>query len=254
MSGVLLCCLVHQAHRGVPLAGVLLCSSVHWVFDGPVSLFFSCWCWCVGRERPWRWLHPLRMTQQYRLASVAAWLSSTGIFHHDLLSHTPSICLSAVNSSLHPGIAPQSLNSSTQPLHLPGDLCPCLGCVGCSNNCLIPFPFRLPQTSCFTLSLKCFSSDSDNCPNMEIGPLLQFSHPPRAGPVLLTLLFFPLVPLSYQVLRGSIYSFSTGQVLLSALSWFSASTSVSESAFLMYPWREMYSMSTCSQPFCSSGF
>ena len=40
-----------------------------------------------------------------------------------------------------------------------------------------------------------------------IGPLLQFPHSPRAGPVLLTLLFFPLVPSSYQVLHGSIYSF-----------------------------------------------
>ena len=68
-------------------------------------------------------------------------------------------------------------------------------------------PFRLPQISCFTLSLKCFSSDPDNCSNVGIKPLLQFPHPLRAGPVLLTLLFFPLVPLSYRVLRGSIYSF-----------------------------------------------
>ena len=34
-----------------------------------------------------------------------------------------------------------------------------------------------------------------------------FSHPLRAGPILLTLLFLPLVPLSYQVLCGSIYYF-----------------------------------------------
>ena len=40
--------------------------------------------------------------------------------------------------------------------------------------------------------------------------------------------------------------FSTGQVLLSTLSWCSACTSVSEGVFLMYPWREMYSMSTYS--------
>ena len=38
--------------------------------------------------------------------------------------------------------------------------------------------------------------------------------------------------------------FSTGQVFLSALSWCSACTSVSEGVFLMYPWREMYSTST----------
>ena len=29
------------------------------------------------------------MTQQYRLASMAAWLSSTGISHHNLLPHIP---------------------------------------------------------------------------------------------------------------------------------------------------------------------
>ena len=78
----------------------------------------------------------------------------------------------------------------------------------CGKDCLILIPFRLPQISCFTLSLKCFSSDSDNCPDIGIGPLLQFPHPPNTGPVLLTLLFSPLVPSSYQVLRGSMYSFS----------------------------------------------
>ena len=40
--------------------------------------------------------------------------------------------------------------------------------------------------------------------------------------------------------------FSTGQVLLSALSCCSACTSVSEGVFLMYLWREMYSTSTYS--------
>ena len=78
---------------------------------------------------------------------------------------------------------------------------------GYSKDCLILIPFRLPQISCFTLSLKCFSSNSDSCPNVGIGPLLQFPHLPRAGPVLLTLLFFPLVPLAYRVFPGSIRSF-----------------------------------------------
>ena len=62
---------------------------------------------------------------------------------------------------------------------------------GCVKDCLILIPFKLPQISCLTLSLKYFSSDSDNCPDVGIGPLLQFPHPPRAGPVLLTLLFSP---------------------------------------------------------------
>ena len=77
---------------------------------------------------------------------------------------------------------------------------------GCSKDCLILIPFRLPQISCFTPSLKCFSSDSDNYPNVGIGCLLQFPHLQTAGSVLLTLLFFPLIPLSCRVLHGSIYS------------------------------------------------
>ena len=79
-----------------------------------------------------------------------------------------------------------------------------------------------------------------------LDPLLQFPHPPRAGPILLTLLFFPLVPSSYWVLRGSIYSFPLVRYSSSALSWCSACTSVSEGVFLMYLWREMYSTSTYS--------
>ena len=31
---------------------------------------------------------------------------------------------------------------------------------GYSKDCLILIPFRLPQISCFTLSLKCFSSET----------------------------------------------------------------------------------------------
>ena len=78
---------------------------------------------------------------------------------------------------------------------------------GCSKDCLILIPVRLPQISCFTLSLKYFSSDSDNFPTVGIETLLQFPHPPRVGPVLLILLFFPIVPSSYRVLCGSICSF-----------------------------------------------
>ena len=136
------------------------------------------------------------MTQQYHLASMAAWLSSIGISHHNLLPHIPSICLSIVNSSPHTGIAPQFLNSNSQPLPLPGDP-HAWHMYGFGKDCLILIPFRLLQISCFTLRLKCFSSDSDNCPTVGIRPLLQFPHPLRAGPVLLTLLIFPLVPASY---------------------------------------------------------
>jgi len=65
------------------------------------------------------------------------------------------------------------------------------------------FSFRL---GCHrsAVSLKCFSSDSDSCPTVGIGRLLPFPHLLRICPLLLTLLFFPLVPSSYWVLRGSI--------------------------------------------------
>ena len=116
---------------------------------------------------------------------------------------------------------------------------------GCGKDCLILIPFRLPQISCFTLSLKCFSSDSDNCPDVRIRPLLQLPYQLRVGPVLLTLLFFPIVPSSYQAFHGSIYSFP-----LLRYSW-QLSAGVLHAllclkVFLMYPWREMYSMSTYS--------
>ena len=78
---------------------------------------------------------------------------------------------------------------------------------GFGKDCLILIPLRLPQNNCFTFSLKCFSSDSDNCPNVGTGTLLLSPHLPRVGSVILKLLFFLLVPSSYWVLCGSIYSF-----------------------------------------------
>ena len=137
------------------------------------------------------------MTQQYHLASMVARLSSTGISHHNLLPHIPLMHLVLINSSLCPGIAPLSLNSGSQLLGLLWDLHPCPGYVCCGKDCSIIIPFRLSQMSCFTHSLKCFSSDANSCPDVGIKPLLQLPDSLRAGPVLLTLLFFPLVPSSY---------------------------------------------------------
>jgi len=143
---------------------------------------------------------------------MAAWLSSTGISHHNLLPHSPSICLSTVKTSPCPGIAPQSLNSISQPPH-------CLGYLWLWQGLSVRIPFRLPQISSLTLSLKCFPSDPDNCPYVGIRPLLQFLHLPRAGPVLLTL---PLFPPSSFILPSFVWFYrfsSAGQVLLSTLSW-----------------------------------
>ena len=135
------------------------------------------------------------------------------------------------------------LNSSSQLRHLLKDQHPCRGTYGCGKDCLIHIPFRLPQISCFPLSLKCFSSDSDNCPNVGTGPLLQFRHPPRAGRVLPT----PVFHASSFVLPSFAWVyifFPTGQVLLSTLHWCSGCTSVSEGVFLMYPRRDIYSTFT----------
>ena len=186
-------------------------------------------------------------------SSTYAWLSSITLlpwlpdfpppaFHTTISSFPPP---SSVSQQSTAALTPQSLISSSQMLHLPEDLHPCPGMYGCSKECLILIPLRLPQISYFTLSLKCFSSNSDNCPDVGLGPLLQFPNLQRAGAVLLMLLFFPqsLCPTEFCV---SLYILFSGQVLLSALSWCSACTPVSEGVFLMYLWREMYPMSALS--------
>ena len=198
MPGVLLCCSIYEAHReGPPDWGPL--KGHPWVGSYPVvqcvrHLFISIVQLpvLVYGER-----EAMVMAPSPTCDSAVSPCFPTGISHHDLLPHIPSIPLSAVNSSSHPEVPPQSLNSSSQPLRLPEDLCPVWGVYGCGKDCLILIPFRLSQISCFILSLKCFSSDSDYCPDVRIALLLQFPHPLRAGPVLLTLLLFPLVPLCY---------------------------------------------------------
>ena len=67
----------------------------------------------------------------------------------------------------------RTLNSSSQLLDLPGDLNPCPGCVWLQQGLSDSHSVRLPQSSCFTVSLKCFSSASDSCPNLGSRPLFQ---------------------------------------------------------------------------------
>ena len=182
-----------------------------------------------------------------------AWLGTIALLPW-LPGFPPQAFPTTVSSLTSPGsISPQSTAAlSLGLLHTPqspapslcafqGTLVPVRGMCGCGKDCLILLPFRLPPIGCFTPSLKCFSSGSDNCPNVGIRCLLQFPHLLRAGPVLLTLLFFPLVSCTW------FYRFfSAGQVLLSTLSCCSVCTSVYEGVFLMYPWREMHSTSTYS--------
>ena len=112
------------------------------------------------------------------------------------------------------------------------------------------------RTVWFSFHLGCHRS-AVSLSALNVSPLTQtialmwgsgpcFSSPtPRAGPALLRLLFFPLVPLSYWVLCGSMYSFP----LLRSSCPLSAGVLhalLSEGVFLMYLWREMYSTSTYS--------
>ena len=149
------------------------------------------------------------------------------ISHHSLL-HIPLVCLSPVNSRHHSEITSQSLNSSSQPPHH-------LGYLWLQKGLPVIIPFRLPQISFLTLSLKCFSSDPDNCP--DVGDRTPASVPSpakgRSNPT-----NTPIFPPSSFILPSFVWFyifFSASQVLLSTLSWCSASTSVSEAVSLMYP-------------------
>ena len=112
LAGVLLCRSAHQSLKGAPWVGS--CSVVQCVrhlMGQP--LYCSVADAGVWEERGYGDGSTPHMTQQYRLASMASWLSSTGISHHSLLFHIPLIHLSTANSSPHPGIAQQSINSSS---------------------------------------------------------------------------------------------------------------------------------------------
>ena len=174
---------------------------------------FSCCCWRIRRERLKWWLHPLHMTQQYHLASMAAWLSSTGISHQNVHPHVSLLHLQVVNSSPCSEIALQSLYSSSQLLHLLGDLRPCLG-VHMAVARIVWFSFHL----CCHRSAASFSVSN-------VSPLTQtialswgldpyFSSSTHRGQGVVSRqsyqhsCFFTLVSASYQVFHGSIYSFS----------------------------------------------
>ena len=88
----------------------------------------------------------------------------------------PSVCsqqhLSPWDCSTRPKLQIPAAAPSRRPASLSGV---CL--YGRGKDCLILIPFRLPQISCFTLSLKCFSSDSDNCPASVPPPAEGWSSP-----------------------------------------------------------------------------
>ena len=164
-----------------------------------------------GKERLWWWFHPLRVTWQSCLASMAAWLSSTGISHHSLLPHITSTHRSTVKSRCCPGIAPQSLNSSSQPLHSSfptpgrGDQCSCPGYVwlqqGLSDSHSLQGATEQlfhSQPLVFLLWLGQLPLYGEQTP-ASVPPPTEGRSSPTNTPV--------LFPRSYWVLRWSIYSF-----------------------------------------------
>ena len=208
MPGVLLCCSEHQAHRGAPLAGVLLCRLACQALKGAPWAGSCSVVQCI-RHLMGQPLYcsaadaGVRGERGYGDGSPPTRDSAVSPCFHGCLAflrrHFPPV------SSL---ISPRFLSLQSIAalalglLHNPetpapsccafsGTCVPVWGMYSCGKDCLILIPFRLPQISCFTLSLKCFSSDSDSCPDVGIRPRLQFPHPLRAGPALLTLLFSP---------------------------------------------------------------
>ena len=180
---------------------------------------------------------PLHVTQQCRLASMPALLSSTGISHHDLLPHIPLICLSSVNSSSStiPKLQLPAAVPSRRPAFLSGV------CMPVARTVWFSYHLGCHRSAVSLSAINVSSLTQTIAPLWGIRPLLQLPHPLKAGPVLLTPVFSP--PRSFVVSSFAWFYifFSIGQVLLSVLSWCSACTSVSEDVFLMYPWREVYS-------------
>ena len=186
-----------QALRGLPCLG-------------PFSVVPACQqhkgaprCWCVGRKRLWWWLYPLWVTQQYRLASIAARLSSTGI-PTTISSLTSPRSVSTLNRSPCPGACstiPKLQLLAAEPSRGPAFLSGvCMAATG-----TVWFSFHLGcHRSPVSLSALNVSPLTQTIALMRGSvPLLQFPHLQRTGPVLLTL----LVQSSYRVLLGSIYSF-----------------------------------------------
>ena len=226
MPWILLCCSTCQAHKGVPLAGALLCISVHQALMGQ-PLYCSAANAGVWGERSYVMAAPPTEDS----AVSPCFHGHLAFLHRHFPPQSPPS--HPLDPFLHNQQQPSPWDCSTIPkLQLPASAPsrrPAFrpgGMYSCGKDCLILISFRLPQISYFTLSFKYPPSDSDSCPVVGIRPL------PRAGPILLTLPPNSFVPPSFAL---SYVLFSSGQLLLSALSWCSTCTSVSNRVFLIYP-------------------
>lgn len=172
---------------------------------------------------------PLRMTQQYHLISMAAWLSSKH-FPPWSSSHTPSGHLPAV-SRPPPGTAVPIPTLRLPSWPFPRDLRPCPGCIGLQQGLSVWFSLRSDchrSAAVLPNNLKCFSSVPSSYPDMGIWPLLQF---PTAQVQQVQSCSPPsLFPFSTSWVLWLYMFLSGGQDLLPVLSWCSASKVYSWSA------------------------
>ena len=163
---------------------------------------------------------------------MAAWISFTGVSHHNLLPQVPSVCLSAVNSSPRPGLTPQT--------PAPSRAVPSRGPSSVSRVCM-----AAARTVWFSFHLSCHRS-AVSLSALNVSPptqttTLMCDRTPASVPPLTegrSSSNTPVFPLSSFILPSFAWFyifFSTGQVLLSTLNWCSACTSVSEGVFLMHP-------------------
>ena len=192
LGWILLFCSAHQAPNGAPWLAFTLLFSCACVTKRPTSLLFCCQCQCLGRGRLPSWLNSIALLSWLPGSSPQAFLTTISSF----TSPWTTLC------AMIPILQLLGVVLFRGPASLSG-----LGMTAARIVCVILTPVRLPQVICFTLSFKCFSSVPNNCPTVGIRPLLQFPQLARAGQVLVTLLFSPLLPSSYWVLHVTIYSF-----------------------------------------------
>ena len=215
-------------------------------FDGPASLLFSCRCWMLACG----WREKLCSTHYGWLSSIA------------LLPWLPGFPPQAFPTTISSITSLRSV-SHTQQQPTPWD---------CSTILKFQLPATVPSRGPASLSEVCMAAariiwfsfhlgyhrSSVSLSALNVSPLSQtnalmwrsdhcFNSPPTKGKSSPT--NTPVFPPSSFILVSFVWFyifFSTGQVLLSALSWCSACTSVSEGLSLMYPWRKTYSTSICS--------
>ena len=133
--------------------------------------------WDAGRGRRRRGLHSLRLTQSTtllpRLPDFPPQAFPTAISPHAPFGVAHS------QQQTSPGIAPQSLSSSAQPLAFEG-VCVPVGSTRVWLRLSGRFSFRWGcRRSAYTLGLKWCSSDPNSAPMWEVDP--SFSSPPAEG-------------------------------------------------------------------------